>query len=290
MRVSNKRYWVISPFNSNYPGAWQRVWDFDLAHGIISIGWREVGNPTSLTEPQLAARILRSYSGETMRSAKLGAGMLYKFCQAVEPGHIVIARRGVKRIAGIGSVVRAAYYDPGLAITAFEPDHTDIAYPTHLTIKWRRSLRNKEFPAVVFTHKSIYEISEEKFRTLVETEYAADFAKPPNRVTTTICRPLRDTKLSLRVKSMHNYECQICGSTIKLPNGFRYAEGHHIQPLGAPHNGPDVLENILCLCPNHHAELDFGVRPLSLSSLRQVTGHCITSKYIHYHNGAIFKA
>ncbi|MDQ1305783.1 MAG: putative restriction endonuclease [Actinomycetota bacterium] len=29
-----------------------------------------------------------------------------------------------------------------------------------------------------------------------------------------------------------------------------------IKALGVPHNGPDVLENLLCLCPNDHARFD----------------------------------
>ena len=35
-----------------------------------------------------------------------------------------------------------------------------------------------------------------------------------------------------------------------------YAEAAHIRPLGAPHNGPDTLDNTLCLCPNHHVLFD----------------------------------
>ncbi len=30
------------------------------------------------------------------------------------------------------------------------------------------------------------------------------------------------------------------------------------RPLGAPHHDPDTLDNILCLCPNHHALFDHG--------------------------------
>jgi hypothetical protein len=33
-------------------------------------------------------------------------------------------------------------------------------------------------------------------------------------------------------------------------------EAAHIRPLGAPHNGPDTLDNTLCLCPNHHVLFD----------------------------------
>jgi putative restriction endonuclease len=38
----------------------------------------------------------------------------------------------------------------------------------------------------------------------------------------------------------------------------------HIRPLGAPHNGPDVKENIIiCLCPNHHVLFDSGAITLA---------------------------
>jgi len=38
----------------------------------------------------------------------------------------------------------------------------------------------------------------------------------------------------------------------------RYAEAAHIVPLGGGYDGPDDEENILCLCPNHHAAFDHG--------------------------------
>lgn len=37
--------------------------------------------------------------------------MLHKFYQLVQPGDVVIARRGRKEIAAVGTVTRAAYYD-----------------------------------------------------------------------------------------------------------------------------------------------------------------------------------
>jgi hypothetical protein len=114
---------------------------------------------------------------------------------------------------------------------------------------------------------------------------ASDIA-PPERQECTTYRILRDTALARRVKQLHQYECQVCKHSITLPNGLKYAEAHHVQPLG--HNGPDVMGNILCLCPNHHAELDYGVSSLSLKMLRIVAGHVVDEKYIQYHNDKIF--
>ncbi len=112
---------------------------------------------------------------------------------------------------------------------------------------------------------------------------------PAERQETTINRVVRDTNLSRHIKKLHNYECQICGYTILLPDGTRYAEAHHIQPLGTPHNGPDVPENLICVCPNHHAELDFGARPLELTKLRSTTGHTIEEKFAVYHNKYVYR-
>ena len=120
-----------------------------------------------------------------------------------------------------------------------------------------------------------------------QTQEATDLASPPDRVQARVYRILRDTELALRVKYLYGFECQICGHTIELPNGKRYAESHHIQPLGQPHNGPDVIGNILCVCPNHHAELDYGVSEISLSTLSRSDEHPVDQKYVDYHNRKI---
>ena len=77
------------------------------------------------------------------------------------------------------------------------------------------------------------------------------------RQTATIARIVRDTEQARRVKALYDYECQMCGVRLVGLAG-PYAEAAHIRPLGAPHDGPDVPENILCLCPNHHVLFDHG--------------------------------
>jgi hypothetical protein len=126
--------------------------------------------------------------------------------------------------------------------------------------------------------------------TPIPTPAAIDLTvPPPERVETTTYRILRDTPKALRVKQLHKYQCQVCGHTIELSDGTRYAEAHHIQPLGNPHNGPDVAENILCLCPNHHAACDLGAIQLRLRKLRQVRSHVVHTRYIEYHNRVLYR-
>lgn len=111
----------------------------------------------------------------------------------------------------------------------------------------------------------------------------------PDRIATTTYRIVRNTQMVRRVKRLHQDKCQICGHTIPLPNGSRYSEGHHIKPLGSPHHGPDVIENILCVCPNHHAELDYGAAPIELPTIRSCNGHPVDPLFVQYHNTEIYK-
>lgn len=118
------------------------------------------------------------------------------------------------------------------------------------------------------------------------TPLATDIENPsqPERVKQETYRILRDTALSRMVKESHQYKCQICGQTLKLKNNTPYAEAHHVKPLGAPHDGPDVRGNILCVCPNDHVLLDYGATKLDGNHFDG-----IGKEYIDYHNENIYR-
>jgi len=85
--------------------------------------------------------------------------------------------------------------------------------------------------------------------------------------------------------------------------GDPLVEGHHIEPLGQPHNGPDIPANVIILYPNHHALFDVGALTIDLNkgevihadpsdplhgrriNLRDELGE----EYMRYHNQHIFK-
>jgi 5-methylcytosine-specific restriction enzyme A len=102
-------------------------------------------------------------------------------------------------------------------------------------------------------------------------------------------RIIRDTEVGKWVKRLYQYRCQICGYVTELNHGVFYAESHHIKPLGEKHNGPDVVENILCVCPNHHVLLDYGGIQIDLTKICMINKHEINIEYINYHNFIIFK-
>jgi putative restriction endonuclease len=70
-------------------------------------------------------------------------------------------------------------------------------------------------------------------------------------------RVVRDTKVSRFVKKLYGDACQVCGVRLEIPGGA-VSEGAHIRALARPHSGPDTIDNILCLCPNHHTLFDEG--------------------------------
>ncbi len=112
---------------------------------------------------------------------------------------------------------------------------------------------------------------------------APDTAPPPARVDATISRIIRDTALVCRLKAFYNDTCQLCGTRLTLRNGRGYSEGHHLRPLGAPHDGPDVADNIVIVCPNCHALLDRC--SLTLETIPKChPDHPISQLYISYHN------
>lgn len=118
------------------------------------------------------------------------------------------------------------------------------------------------------------------------TPTAIDIAESsvPDRAITTTYRILRDTALARRIKADKDYRCQLCNTQLKVSSNQPYAEAHHIKPLGTPHNGPDIPENILCLCPNCHVMLDYGAINLNKNQLME-----IKDEFIEYHNNTICK-
>lgn len=93
---------------------------------------------------------------------------------------------------------------------------------------------------------------------------------------------LRNQQLVKQLKAIYENCCQLCGVAInKRLTGF-YSEVHHIIPLGRPHNGPDDLGNMICVCPNHHAQLGFFAIELAASKL--TLRHAIAQTSIDYHN------
>ncbi|MFB6199761.1 MAG: HNH endonuclease [Candidatus Nanohaloarchaea archaeon] len=107
------------------------------------------------------------------------------------------------------------------------------------------------------------------------------------------------------MKQEYDHTCQICGERREKSEEQGYSEGHHIKPLGGKHEGPDIKSNILILCPNCHADMDYGMikidpetkkikhkydkkRNSKILSISE--DDSVSKEYLEYHNKNILKS
>ncbi len=108
-------------------------------------------------------------------------------------------------------------------------------------------------------------------------------------------RPQADSSAVRKLKQWYQDRCQICSTVLVLPlPRHRSSEAAHIR--AREDGGPDVVENLLCLCPNCHTRFDAGALVLAddLVILDTVTGkpgqkitlhrwHFIDLQYVRHH-------
>ncbi|MFC1861660.1 YDG/SRA domain-containing protein [Chloroflexota bacterium] len=105
-------------------------------------------------------------------------------------------------------------------------------------------------------------------------------SEQPPRSTATVSRVIRNTQIGNTAKEWYDYKCQVCGTRLGTPSGA-YAESCHIKPLGKPHNGPDTLDNVLCLCPNCHVLFDMHALSIQDNLFIPETGNKLTLQSEH---------
>ncbi|MBX9987166.1 HNH endonuclease signature motif containing protein [Priestia aryabhattai] len=124
----------------------------------------------------------------------------------------------------------------------------------------------------------------------------------PKKLRKNISLTNRNRLIVNQLKKLYEDKCQICSEQIEIANNKYYSEVHHIQPLGM-HDGPDIPENMIVLCPNHHIMFDQGVIRINILERKVYhfkEEHCLNEKefelkhqinqlYTQYHDTKIFK-
>jgi len=101
------RYWVIAPYDSTQPQIFEKVWEYDLREGTIAIGWKELGDISGMNRSEVESKFKEVYEKELTRDINA----IWRFYHEVSPGNVIIARRGTKKIIGVGIVTGTAFYD-----------------------------------------------------------------------------------------------------------------------------------------------------------------------------------
>ena len=149
---------------------------------------------------------------------------------------------------------------------------------------------------IVSVKHNVWQLATPKPPTPRETlQLPIDLPEPPPRCEAQVSRIIRDTKLARELKIFYGFACQVCGLRIEPSCDSFYVEVHHVRPLGGGHDGLDTHDNMLVLCPNHHAMFDFGI-PHFLSPERiGIAGtaydltlkHTLSHESITYHNAKL---
>ncbi len=120
-------------------------------------------------------------------------------------------------------------------------------------------------------------------------------AKPARR--SAVTKPIvRSPEVAQFVKGVHKDTCQMCDVRLVV-KGRGFSQGAHIRALGGVQSGPDITENVLCLCPNCHTLFDMGAilveadRSLTyngekIGNLRLDNRHEVGDEFLEYHRTA----
>ena len=123
--------------------------------------------------------------------------------------------------------------------------------------------------------------------------------REPSKIKTTILRRIRDTTKTKKLKKIYNNKCQICSYSFPTYVESGYSEVHHVWPMAD--NGDDDFDNMLVLCPNHHAEFDYRVIQFNSKEPSQIEDlkgsflgmihfkkdHLLNAKNILFHNSKV---
>jgi predicted Mrr-cat superfamily restriction endonuclease len=92
------RYWIIAPVESKPPELFEKVWQFDLANNLISIGWEELSDVSQMSREELSAAIASIYLDKPPGTQGLYANMIWAFYHEISPGDFILARKGRKTL------------------------------------------------------------------------------------------------------------------------------------------------------------------------------------------------
>lgn len=162
-----KRYWVITPYDSSRPGTFDVAWQYDLKNGTIAIGWMELGDISRFDEGKLKIKYTETYK----KDIPVKRGMLWRFCHEICIGDVVVARRGRKKLIGIGEVIGTHFFDLDKGKERIG-NIGDRPYPNFLKIKWEEKII--DYGKQVFAMQTLYEIDEEKYNSLLKGEISDD--------------------------------------------------------------------------------------------------------------------
>lgn len=280
------RYWVIAPYDYRRRIEWESVWKYNLEEGVISIGWRELGDISQLKAEQIRSRIMRKSPDKSSGKATEHSNTLYAFYHKIRPGDIVFARRGRNVIAAVGVVEDSAQYDPSRMVhifKAFGPGSVKFSYPHHLAINWRSNPRDVDFGREVFGLQTLQTVDGDKLNNIKaslavhdsQQDDALECPALPEEVDGrdgfpegTLQQVLvnkfeRSPRARAACLAAHGFSCVVCEMNFEEAYGEvakNFIHVHHLRPLASIKASYEVdpINDLRPVCPNCHAVIHMG--------------------------------
>jgi len=144
------RYWVIAPYDSTKPQLWEKVWQYDINNKVISIGWKDLGNISNLNEKELLILINETYPQMNQGVKTFSYNVMWNFWHNILIGDVIIARKGTKKIASVGKVIKTAFYNEEKGKDSVN-NSTDDFYSNFIGIEWDTNIKDIQFKEITFS-------------------------------------------------------------------------------------------------------------------------------------------
>lgn len=150
----------------------------------------------------------------------------------------------------------------------------ETSIPFYQMIKFsKKKLSSEAFPGLYEAKNEFKKYVEQKDVPKTKKHYVklkpvtipVDFAGSPETKTEKVTRFIRDTQKTRLLKKKYHNKCQVCSYQIPIGSQKFYSEVHHLYPL--KDGGDDNFNNMLVLCPTHHAEFDYKVIGIDLDGI-----------------------
>lgn len=283
-----KRYWLFNIMHDRFPDHWKRMVETGVAAQHYNPGFAsEVKNIKRLSLVQPGDHLLAAFGGYRFAGFGTALSALYR------SGKPLNLRHTDGDVYEFLERFDCEWHALKLAPRPDLVDCRDLVDEGHqLRLEHGYCIRETSAKAYLAVERRLKERGVSAPPVRKGHQQAVDLAEPPRSVKSITLRKIRDTASSIDLKRRYDYQCQVCGEVLLGPDSARYAEVHHLRPLGGHHRGLDRQDNMLVLCPNHHALFDLGT-PFFLSLRRIRVGsttfplevrHGLNRSNVDYHN------
>lgn len=133
-----KRYWVIAPYFSQKKKLFKQMWQYCLSNDVIAIGFYCLGDVRSMGKEELERHYRKNYvvNGRKIGFKRQKFESLWDFLHEISDEDILIAREGLGKIIGKGTVKSKKTFFDEKRGKQIIPDKYELYFPNFREVVW----------------------------------------------------------------------------------------------------------------------------------------------------------